>query len=92
MEPWRMSEVLEHPFKPINSIIESQVIQEDVEKFLVKLVVGPEYTEEDEQNLIHAFKDRLGSDIEVQVEVVDALERTSNGKFKWVISKVKKAF
>lgn len=80
--------VLTHPFKPLNSIAASQVIQEDLDNVRIRLVAGPDYTEHDEQTLIHGMQERLGEAVHIHIEKVDALERTKAGKFKWVISKV----
>jgi len=80
--------VLTHPFKPLTSIVESQVIQEDLDHVCIKLVVGSSFSEADEQSLIHGFRERLGEDVDVRIEKVDSLERTRSGKFKWVISRV----
>jgi phenylacetate-CoA ligase len=80
--------VLTHPFKPLTSIHASQIIQEDLDHVHVKLVATDDYTENDGESLIHGLKERLGDDVEVRISLVDELERTRNGKFKWVISKV----
>ena len=80
--------VLTHPFKPLTSIIESQVIQEDLDNVCIKLVTGDSFSETDEHSLINGFRERLGDDVHVRIEKVDSLERTRNGKFKWVISRV----
>ena len=80
--------VLTHPFKPLTSIAASQLIQEDVDTLRIRIVAGPDYSERDEQTLISGMKERLGENVEIIIEKVDALERTKAGKFKWVISKV----
>lgn len=80
--------VLTHPFKPLTSIAESQVIQEDLDTVLVKIVPTERFSISDEQHLIAGLQERLGSTVNIQVKQVEALERTKSGKFKWVISKV----
>jgi len=80
--------VLTHPFKPLTTIDESQIIQEDFNDVVVNIVPSSEFTEADEQALIHGLKERLGNDVSVRVELVEALERSKSGKFKWVISRV----
>jgi len=80
--------VLTHPFKPITTIEESQIIQEAADFVLVKVVPGADYTTHDEALLKHGLEDRLGRDVTVRIESVDSLERTKSGKFKWVISNV----
>ncbi len=86
------SSVLTHPFKPMHNIEESQIIQERLDQLVIKIVKKESYTKKDEEKLISAFKDRLGDDIKFTIEYVDSIPRTKNGKFKWVISKVKLKF
>lgn len=80
--------VLTHPFKPLTSIAESQIIQDDLDHVRVRLVAGAEFNEHDEHSLVQGLKERLGDDVDIRIELVDSLERTRTGKFKWVISKV----
>lgn len=80
--------VLTHPFKPLVSITESQIIQEREDFIRVLLVPSKDYTREDGRLLVHGLEERLGEGVEVVIEIVDRLERTRSGKFKWVISKV----
>jgi len=80
--------ILTHPFKPIHNILESQIIQEDMKTIVVKIVKRPHYTEKDTQRLISGLKERLGAEVEVNIEFVDQIPRTSSGKFRWVVSKV----
>jgi phenylacetate-CoA ligase len=80
--------VLTHPFKPLTSILESQIIQNEISNITVKLRVDNNFNEDDKQSLVHGLSDRLGKDTNIDIELVDSLERTSTGKFKWVISKI----
>lgn len=80
--------VLTHPFKPLTTIEESQIIQKSLEEVVVKVVPGPGFVEDHAQLLKHGLQERLGSDVEIHIETVSKLERSSSGKFKWVISHV----
>jgi len=80
--------VLTHPFKPLHSITMSQIIQEDLDNVVVKIVRSSAYDEKDSLRLISGLKARLGEEMKIRVEYVDSLGHTSSGKFKWVISKV----
>ncbi len=84
--------VLTHPFKPMHNIIESQIIQEEINEIVVKIVKEETYTEKDEKQLLDAFNERLGEQITIQLEYVDAIPRTKSGKLKWVVSKIKPTF
>lgn len=81
--------VLTHPFKPLTSIAASQVVQEDLDTVVVKVVPTAQFSAQDEQQLIAGLTERLGANVTVRVERVTELERTRSGKFKWVISKVR---
>lgn len=81
--------VLTHPFKPLTSIAASQVVQEDLDTVIVKVVPTSQFDDHDERQLIAGLTERLGAGVSVRVERVAELERTRSGKFKWVVSKVK---
>ena len=80
--------VLTHPFKPLDSIEGSQLVQTDVDRLLVRIQPGGEFGEHQRQHLTRELKARLGADMRIDFELVDELPRTSRGKFKWVISQV----
>lgn len=81
--------VLTHPFKPLDCIEASQLVQTDVDRLIVRLIPRPEYEDKFAQQLIRDLKARLGSDMRIDIELVDSMPRTARGKFKWVISEVK---
>jgi phenylacetate-CoA ligase len=80
--------VLTHPFKPLHTIRESQIVQTDYDRVLVKVVKGEGYSDSDTNHLVTELADRLGQNVEIVVEFPDALDRTSSGKFRWVVSNV----
>ncbi|MEW8027522.1 MAG: hypothetical protein AB2792_11105 [Candidatus Thiodiazotropha sp.] len=80
--------VLTHPFKPLTSILESQIIQTDLTNITIKLRIDSDFTDYDKSALIHGLSERLGSDTTITIQIVDELERTPTGKFKWVISNI----
>jgi phenylacetate-CoA ligase len=82
--------VLTHPFKPLHGIDASQIIQEDYEHFIIKLIPNTLFKEKDKEHLIREFHSRLGNDVDIEIKLVDDLNRANSGKFKWVISKVDK--
>jgi phenylacetate-CoA ligase len=84
--------VLTHPFKPMHNIAESQILQECIDQLVVKIVKKDTYTKQDEIALLKAFEERLGSQMRIRVEYADAIPRTRNGKFRWVISKIPPRF
>jgi len=80
--------VLTHPFKPLDCIEGSQIVQTAPDAVTVRIVPGAAYNDSLTAHLVHELKARLGADVRIDVEMVDRLEVSPNGKFKWVISKV----
>lgn len=80
--------VLTHPFKPLDCIEGSQIVQMDPQTVIVRLIPGPTYTPAHTSQLITELTARLGQDVRVEVQMVDRLEQKASGKFKWVISHV----
>jgi len=80
--------VLTHPFKPLDSIEGSQLVQTDLDRLLVRILPGGEFGEHHRQHLVRELKARLGDDMRIDFELVEELPRTSRGKFKWVVSHV----
>lgn len=80
--------VLTHPFKPFESIRKSQIVQEEPDSVLVKIVAGEEFTSDDQRRLVGSLAERLGGTVEIEVRRVDEIPPEPSGKFRWVISKV----
>jgi phenylacetate-CoA ligase len=80
--------VLTHPFKPLNNIEGSQIIQKKVDEIIIKIVPRQGFNTSDTNHLRREFQARLGNDIQVEFEIIDKLPRSPNGKFRWVISEV----
>ena len=80
--------VLQHPFKPMKTVKESQIIQEDIENIRIKIVKNPNYCEDDTRYLLTEMKNRIGANMKIEIEFVDSIPRTRAGKYRWVISKV----
>ncbi|MCU0421842.1 MAG: hypothetical protein MUC81_03445 [Bacteroidia bacterium] len=77
-------------FTGIPSIIESQVVQHNVNHIDVNLAVAKPLTKEEELLIINRVQSQLG-DIVVQINILDAIPKGANGKFKSVISHVKRS-
>lgn len=80
--------VLTHPFKPLESIEGSQIVQTAPDAVTVRIVPGPGYTADLTEHLVRELGARIGADVRIDVQMVDRLETQPNGKFKWVMSKV----
>ncbi len=82
------SSVLTHPFKPLDAVYESQIVQEEIDLLRIKIVRREDYSESDSEHLITALRERVGPTMRIQLEFIDIIPRTKSGKFRWVISKV----
>lgn len=76
-------------FKGIAGVNLAQVVQEEIDKIVVKLVLNKEKKHLFcEELLIKNLKERTSSFIQIEVVYEEAIEKGHNGKFKSVISKV----
>jgi phenylacetate-CoA ligase len=80
---------LDHIFKDLVNIREAQIYQKNQGKIELRIVKGKSYTEKDEQELLNETRKRVGDGMEIVVRYVDAIERTSSGKLRFVVSKLK---
>lgn len=71
-------------FKDNFPIIEAQLIQESLNKIIVKYVPADNFSQRDEIDLTNRIQERLG-DIEVKIEKVVHIPRTERGKFRAVV-------
>jgi phenylacetate-CoA ligase len=67
-------------------VIEGQIIQEELSRIRVKVVPGAAFSEADVRDIVARVRARVGPSMEVVVEPVDRIARTSGGKFKAVVS------
>ncbi len=82
---------LDPVFKHAKGVIEAQVIQDTIDSIRVRFVQSfEEPTEVTISTLDKELRDKLGDSMKFTYETVDKIERTSGGKFRAVISKVKK--
>ena len=79
---------LTHPFKPLKGVLESQIIQEELRFMTVKLVVNNQFNDDERNSIIRELSARVGADMKIEIQIVDAIPRTQSGKLRWVISKV----
>jgi phenylacetate-CoA ligase len=65
---------------------EGQIVQEDVQRILARVVPTEEFDRRDEQDIIDRIRQRLGIGVHVRVECVSAIPRSASGKYKAVVS------
>jgi phenylacetate-CoA ligase len=79
---------LDPAFKAHLPVIEAQIIQEALDKIIVRFVPAPEYKPQDGQSIIERIQEHMGK-INVILESMNELPREANGKFRAVISRIK---
>ena len=79
---------LDPVFKADISIREAQIIQESLNRVLVRVVPAKGFGFEDERMIVKGLKERLGNDMQIEVQRVTDIPRTKSGKFRSVISKI----
>jgi phenylacetate-CoA ligase len=83
---------LDFVFKAVNSVKESQIVQEDEHNLTIRVVPGPGYSAGDEQTVVTKLQERIGTTMKIRVETLDGIPRGGGGKFRYVVSKVKPKF
>jgi phenylacetate-CoA ligase len=71
------------------NVQEAQIIQETLRSIRVKVVPTNGFGQTDHQEIIDRVRQRLGPRVDVIVERVDSIPRTSAGKFQAVISLIR---
>lgn len=79
---------LDHLFKDAEDVRESQIIQKDIDKVIIKVVLSDVRNFSSRSRIYEEFVSRVGKNIEVQFQIVDRIPRSSNGKFRSVVSMV----
>ncbi|MGD0831117.1 MAG: hypothetical protein ABR907_09260 [Terracidiphilus sp.] len=80
---------LDHLFKDAVNVLEAQLEQQHCDELIVRIVRRPEFRAADQEAIAREARIRLGSEISLRFEYVDALQRTANGKLRFVVSNVK---
>jgi phenylacetate-CoA ligase len=86
--------VMTHPFKDLQTIKETQLIQESTEQLVLRVVLWNRNVSETStvelRQLSKDLQEILGLNIRIKTEIVDEIERLKSGKFKWIQSDVSK--
>lgn len=82
--------ILNHIPKGIAGIMACQFVQSERGQVVVKVVADAEqFNQEQQKQLISNTQARLGSSLNVTIDIVSALERTANGKIRQAICTIK---
>lgn len=80
---------MDHIFKDALLVKEAQIHQTAVDRLVVRLVPHPGFDEAAQRALEQEFRARLGDVIRVDFELLGAIPRQANGKFRAVVSDVR---
>jgi phenylacetate-CoA ligase len=80
---------LDHLFKDAVNVKMAQIVQDDVEEMVIRIVKEPAYTKKEERLIRDEARARLGTEIDVHFEYVDDIPRTKNGKFRFIVSNIR---
>jgi phenylacetate-CoA ligase len=65
-----------------------KVVQHDLGRTSVQLVAGPDFAANGVDTIVAGFKRRLGAQVAIDVQRVDAIAPEKSGKFRYVVSHV----
>lgn len=75
-------------FKTLRGIAETQIIQEERDLLVLRLVADAGFTDRDEADLVHELRKRAGAAMRVRIDRVAEIPKDRNGKFRTVISRL----
>ena len=75
-------------FYNLAGVTQFQLIQETLEKCILKLVVNEQWRQETKEQIVQKIKDALGAEVSVKIEFVDEIPLPKSGKREFTISKV----
>lgn len=72
------------------SIKETQIIQNDLNKMTVKIVTDADYDSVNTGKIVSELKKRTGNCMNIRIEFVDSIPKSRSGKFRAVVSDINK--
>lgn len=75
-------------FEYAENALEIQLYQNQREKVQFRVVPGRDFGEEDKRALVREFQRRAGSEMKLEIQIVDSIDKPSSGKQKAVISEI----
>lgn len=81
---------ISNTLKGVNGIVKFQVIQKQLDKIVVKVVVDKEqYSEKHQKQFLKNWVDRVGKSMKIDLEFVDDIPVANSGKFRMVKNHIK---
>lgn len=86
--------VITHPFKGFKTIRNTQIIQKSLDCIKLRIVpwddYNPKILKSELQELCQGLQNILTTGMKIDTEVVESVQLSKSGKFKWIISEVSK--
>lgn len=82
---------IDHIPREVEHVVRIQVIQETLHRVRILVVPAPGFSERDRQQILHNASLKLPAEMQVEIEVVEELERTAQNKIPFVIRKFERA-
>jgi len=79
---------LDHLFKDVRHVREAQIVQKRVDEIVCRVVRTAGFEAADEERVRQEARQRLGDGVAVRFEFVEQIERTKNGKFRFIVSEL----
>lgn len=87
--------IFDYAIRKVNAggaaVNEFRVVQTAIDCFRVDVVPGREYSNRAETSLRHELEHHLGKTVQIQIQVVGSLPRTSSGKLRYFVSELPNA-
>jgi len=77
---------LDHLFKERTAIREAQIVQHTTDEITLRIVRNGAFSQKDVAAILAEARHRLGSSMDIRFEYVETIERTANGKFRFIVS------
>ena len=79
---------LDHIFKDVGGIIEAQIRQDRSDQVTILVVPAATFSEREKESVRRNARERLGEAVSLEIRLVDAIQRTANGKLRGVVCNV----
>lgn len=84
--------LVERTLTKFPGIAQMQIVQEDLDTIVLRVVKSADYSEKTESALIGEFRDSVGSTNRIVLDYVSAIPQEKSGKYRFAISKVANPF
>ena len=82
--------VLDHLFDDTMNVKLAQIVQNEIDEIIIRIVKGMNYTKKDEDSILNEARSRLGPKIKIKFEYVREIPRTKGEKHRFIVQNIKK--